>query len=116
MTCKINFDFWKTTSFLQSHNAQQKAATPTTTKALCLCEKLLSQGPKRLAVAGFVIPKVALITDHINLAIGQLKKMLNSLMFTTKATMSASLPLSLSEIIFSQDNTLPQIPKKYLNF
>jgi hypothetical protein len=77
IACKIDFDFdfWKITSFLLSNNTQQKAATPTITKSLCLCEKLLSQGPKRLAVlAGFVIPKVTLITDHINLAIGQLKK------------------------------------------
>jgi hypothetical protein len=77
ITCKkvLDFDFWNTTSFLLSHNTQQKATTPISTKALCLCEKLLSQGPKRLAVlVGFVTPKVTLIANHINLAIKQSKK------------------------------------------
>jgi hypothetical protein len=77
ITCKmdLDLDFWNTMSFLLSHNAQQKAATPTVTKALCSCEKLLSQGPTRLAVlAGLVILKVTLIAIHISLAIEQSKK------------------------------------------
>jgi hypothetical protein len=77
ITCKIDFDFdfWNTTSFLPSHNTQQKAATPTVTNALCLCEKLVSQGPTRLAIlVGFVIQKVTLIAIHINLAIGHKKR------------------------------------------
>jgi hypothetical protein len=59
----INFDLWNTI------NAQQKAATPINTWFLCLFEKLLSQGPKRLEnIVGAVIPKVKLIVILIILA------------------------------------------------
>jgi hypothetical protein len=59
----INFDLWNTI------NAQQKVATPINTWFLCLFEKLLSQGPKRLEnIVGAVIPKVKLIVILIILA------------------------------------------------
>jgi hypothetical protein len=72
ITCKIElkFDLWNTTSFLQSHTAQQNAATPTNTLFFCLFEKLLSQGPKRLNIlAGVLIPKVKLNVIHSKLVI-----------------------------------------------
>jgi hypothetical protein len=49
MTCKqeISFDLLKTTSFLHSHNAQHKAATPISTRLPILEGKELSQDPKR---------------------------------------------------------------------
>jgi hypothetical protein len=44
ITCKIDLerDFWNTKSFLLVHGAQQKTATPISTRFLCLFEKLLS--------------------------------------------------------------------------
>jgi hypothetical protein len=77
ITCKIDthFDLWNTISFLHSHNAQQNAATPINTWFLCLFEKLISQGPKRLVtVVGALIPKVKLIVIHIILSIGHSEK------------------------------------------
>jgi hypothetical protein len=49
MTCEqeISFDLLKTTSFLHSHNAQHKAATPISTRLPILEGKELSQDPKR---------------------------------------------------------------------
>jgi hypothetical protein len=69
ITCKIElkFDLWNTTSFLQSHTTQQNAVTPTNTLFLCLFEKLLNQGQKRLTIlAGVLIPKVKLNIITVN--------------------------------------------------
>ena len=44
------------------------------------------------------------------------KQMLNSLKITAEAAIFASLPISFSQVIFSQYYTLFEEPKKYLNF